>query len=329
MVITQTPLRISFAGGGTDFPDFYLREGGAVLNAAIDKYVLVIVKERFDEKIYINYSRKEIVDSVDEIQHDLVREAMRKAGVTAGVEITTLADVPSEGSGLGSSSSVTVGLLNALYIYRGIQQTAETLARQACEIEIDVLKRPIGKQDQYIAAYGGLRHLTFQRDGDVTVEAVGLPGPLRRELENHLMLFFTRRTRRAEAILSEQHARVADNLAVLQSMREQVREFRAALECGDFVEAGRVLHEGWRLKKRLASQITNPELDALYERALSAGALGGKIAGAGGGGFLLLLCPVQSQQRVREELADLRDLPFHLEPDGSKVIFNNRRYVWK
>lgn len=143
------------------------------------------------------------------------------------------------------------------------------------------------------------------------------------------MLFFTRRTRRAETILSEQHARVADNLAVLQSMREQVREFRAALERGDFVEAGRVLHDGWRLKKRLASQITNPELDALYERALSAGALGGKIAGAGGGGFLLLLCPVQNQRRVREELADLRDLPFHLEPDGSKVIFNNRRYVWK
>lgn len=155
MVITQTPLRISFAGGGTDFPDFYRREGGAVLNAAIDKYVLVIVKERFDEKIYINYSRKEIVDSVDEIQHDLVREAMRKAGVIAGVEITTLADVPSEGSGLGSSSSVTIGLLNALYIYQGIQQTAETLARQACEIEIDALKRPIGNRTSTSRPTGG------------------------------------------------------------------------------------------------------------------------------------------------------------------------------
>jgi D-glycero-alpha-D-manno-heptose-7-phosphate kinase len=329
MVITQTPLRISFAGGGTDFPEFFLQEGGAVLNAAIDKYVLVIVKERFDEKIYINYSRKEIVDSVDEIQHDLVREAMRRAGVSAGVEITTLADIPSEGSGLGSSSSITVGLLNALYIYRGIQQTAETLARDACEIEIDILKRPIGKQDQYIAAYGGLRHLIFQPDSQVGATEMKLPGAIRRELENHLMLFFTSRTRRADGILREQRDRTDANRGLLLAMREQVPRFRSALERGDFGEAGRLLHEGWELKKRLARQITDGELDALHDRALAAGALGGKIAGAGGGGFLLLLCPPQSQRRVREALADLRDLPFHLEPDGSKVIFNNRRYVWK
>jgi D-glycero-alpha-D-manno-heptose-7-phosphate kinase len=329
MVITQTPLRISFAGGGTDFPGFFLREGGAVLNAAIDKYVLVIVKERFDDKIYINYSRKEIVDSVEEIQHDLVRETMRKAGVASGVEITTLADVPSEGSGLGSSSSVTVGLLNALYIYRGIQQTAETLAQGACEIEIDILKRPIGKQDQYIAAYGGIRHLIFRPDGQVTVEEVALPVPLRREFEDHLLLYFTHRTRRADEILREQRARIADHWGILQEMARHTQRFRKALEQGDFAEVGRVLNEGWRLKTQLAGGITDRDIDALHGRALSAGALGGKIAGAGGGGFLLLMCSPQDQRGVRQAMADLRELPFHLEPDGSKVIFNNRRYVWK
>ena len=203
MIITQTPLRISFAGGGTDFPDYYRQDTGRVLSTAIDKYLFVIVKERFDNRIYVNYSQKEIVDRIDDLQHELVREAMRKTGVLDGVEITTLADIPSEGSGLGSSSSITVGLLNALYAYQGEQVPAERLAREACEIEIDILGKPIGVQDQYIAAYGGLRLFTFGSEGRVQADRVNMTDIMRRRLSNNLMLFFTNRTRRSSEILEE------------------------------------------------------------------------------------------------------------------------------
>jgi len=181
MIISQTPLRISFAGGGTDLPSFYHHEDGWVISSAIDKYIFVIIKERFDNKIYINYSKKEIVDRVDDIEHDLVREAMRKTGVEKGVEITTLADIPSSGSGLGSSSSVTVGLLNALYAYRGELVTAERLAREACDIEINILGKPIGKQDQYIAAYGGVRFFQFKSNEEVVVEPINLDNSRKRK----------------------------------------------------------------------------------------------------------------------------------------------------
>lgn len=328
MIITQTPLRISFAGGGTDFADFYREESGRVLSTAIDKFIFVIVKERFDDRIYVNYSQKEIVDSVDDLKHELVREAMKKTGVLDGVEITTLADIPSEGSGLGSSSSLTVGLLNALYTYRGEQVPAERLAQEACEIEIDILGKPIGVQDQYIAAYGGLRVFTFNRDESVDPGRVEMSDMARRRFSNNLMLFFTDRTRQSATILEEQKAGIADKNAVLKKMRAQALEAREFLEAGRIDAMGALLDRGWQWKKSLATRISDDDLDGMYNRAREAGALGGKISGAGGGGFLLLYCPPDRQEAVHRALAGYREMPFDLERDGSKVIFNVRREGW-
>jgi len=329
MIITQTPLRVSLAGGGTDFPDYFSRESGAVLSMAIDKYVYVIIQQRFDEKIYINYSQKEIVDRVDQIKHELVREAMRITGVDRGVEVTTLADVPSEGAGLGSSSSVTVGLLNAFYAYQGMQVPAEQLAREACRIEVETLGKPIGFQDQYIAAYGNLRFIEFRRDGTVAVEKVAVPESRKRRLVSNLLLFFTNRTRSATTILREQRQGIGERLAELTRLRDAAFAARQAVLEDGLDAVGEILHRSWQDKKALASGISDPEIDALYDRACAAGASGGKLAGAGGGGFLLVYCPRERQNALRGALADLRELPFMMEPDGSKVIFNVRRYEWK
>lgn len=329
MIITQTPLRISLAGGGTDFADYYTDRGGAVLSTAIDKYVFVVLKERFDDKIYINYSKKEIVNSVDDIEHDLVREAMRVSGVKKGVEITTLADIPSEGTGLGSSSSITVGLLNALYAFKGELVTAERLAREACRIEIEILGRPIGIQDQYIAAYGGLRVFSFQKNHRVKVEPLSISGSDKMELSSKLLLFFTDITRKSQTILSGQKANISDRLDELDRIKKYVNLTRKAIQSSDFDQIGQFLHQSWTEKKKLTSGVTNRAIDKLYERALNAGAIGGKISGAGGGGFLLLYCPLKHQDQLRKDLKNLRELHFQLELDGSKVIFNIRREMHK
>ena len=325
MIVTQTPLRVSFLGGGTDFRDFYAREGGCVLSSAIDKSIFVILKERFDDKIYVNYSRKEIVDKVDELQHELVREAMRLSGVHKGVEITTLADIPSHGTGLGSSSSVTVGLLQALYTYQGIIKPAEELAQEACQIEIEICGKPIGKQDQYIAAYGGLRFIQFHPDEQVSVDTVALDGETRQELGRRLMLFYTNITRKADSILGEQKANIDARMATLREMKEMALQAKKCVLRGDLNAFGELLHQGWECKKQLAGKITNSKINAAYEAARQAGAIGGKITGAGGGGFLLLYCPVDRQREVRRALSHLREMPFQLERDGTKVIFNYRR----
>ena len=329
MIITQTPLRVSLAGGGTDVEDFYSLEGGCVISSAIDKYIYVIVKERFDDMLYVNYSKKEIVDRVEDIQHDLVREVMKKTGVTKGVEITTLADVPSEGTGLGSSSSVTVGLLNALYIYQGEQMTQETLASEACEIEIDRIKKPIGKQDQYIAAYGNLRFFRFEKDGHVKIEKMNIPESTRRRLSSNLLLFYTNRTRNSETILLEQKNKVDENIKYLRQIKKHAEMLKEILASNQLDEVGRLLHESWLIKKELASKISNREFDQIYNTAIRAGALGGKLAGAGGGGFFLFYCPREHQDSLRTALHQLQELRFHLEIDGSKAIFNNRRHGLK
>ncbi len=326
MIITQTPLRISFAGGGTDFAGFYKEDEGCVISSAIDKYIYIIVKERFDRKIRVGYSRTEMVDSVDEIEHELVREALRMTGIDHGIEIATMADIPSEGSGLGSSSTVTVGLLNALYTYKGEIVPAERLASEACKIEIDILGKPIGKQDQYIAAYGGLRFIRFKMDDTVDVERVEISPERRRELNDSLLLFFTGVTRKAGGILQEQKANIEDKRETLRRMKAQATEIHQAILNGaPMIRIGRVLHQGWEFKRQLAGSISNPEIDQMYEAALDAGATGGKIAGAGGGGFLLLFCPPDRQARVRQALSHLRELSFNLERDGTKVILNARR----
>ena len=329
MIISQTPLRISFVGGGTDMKSFYHKEDGMVLSTAIDKYVYVIVKERFDDKIYINYSVKEIVDDVSQIKHQLVREAMKKVGIDKGVEITTLADIPSEGSGLGSSSTVTVGLLNALYNYAGKQVTLEQIAREACEIEIDICGKPIGKQDQYIAAYGGLNKITFHPDESVSVDKVPLFNKDLILLGSRLLIFFTNKTRKADAILKKQKETTGDNRAVLRRMKGFVPKLESALGRSKFPMLGKLLHENWLLKKSLVGSISNPEIDEMYNKAMGAGALGGKICGAGGGGFLLMYVPRAKQDKVREALSDYRDLHFMLDSFGSRIIFNVRSYSTK
>jgi len=323
MIIVQTPLRISFLGGGTDFEDFYsVNGGGAVLSTAIDKCTYVIVKERFDDMIYVNYSKKEIVDKVDDLEHELIREAMRMTGVDKGVEITTLADVPSEGTGLGSSSSITVGLLQALYTYKGKSFTAEDLARQACRIEIDILGKPIGKQDQYISAYGNMCFITFRSNG-IEVEKVEINGKGKRILDENLLLFYTGTTRQAGQILSEQKANINNRLSVLADLSKLAFTARDLLLDGSFDEFGELLHYGWDLKKQLSSNVTNSEIDDMYQIARRAGAIGGKISGAGGGGFLLLYCPTARKDQVRNSLNRLRELPFHFQECGSRIIFDS------
>lgn len=329
MIITQTPLRISLAGGGTDFRDYFLEHGGAVVSSAIDKYVYVIIKERFDELIIVNYSRKEIREAVCDLQHELVRGAMDITEISHGVEITTLADIPSQGSGLGSSSSVTVGLLHACHAYRGTLVDAERLAREACEIEIDRVGKPIGVQDQYIAAFGHLRLLMFEPGGKVSTRRLHMSESLRRKLGDTLLLFYTGRTRSAASILEEQQARVGANRALLDRLKTIALELAGSLERGEADAVGWALRESWEVKRTLASGITDPSLDSLVQRAMDAGAVGGKIAGAGGGGFLLLYVPGPLQDAVRQALPELRELPFHLERDGSKVIFNLRSYETK
>ncbi len=325
MVISQTPLRVSLLGGGTDLRAFYETEDGCVVSSTIDKYVYVIVKQRFDHDIVLNYSQKEIVGKVDAIRHDLIRESMRKAGTTKGVEITTLADIPSEGSGLGSSSSITVGLLNALHAYEGDQRTAAQLAEEACEIEIGVLKRPIGKQDQYAAAYGDVTMFTFMRSEEVRVERLGFSDEKRERLGENLLLFYTNRTRDASEILSEQRSRTHDRLDILRCMKQHALQARENLVGNSFDRIGHLMEETWECKKQLASKISDSSIDHLHELAMSSGALGSKISGAGGGGFLLVYCPLHRQARLREALGFLRELPFVLERYGTRIIFNAGR----
>lgn len=324
MIVVQTPLRVSFAGGGTDFEDFYAEHGGAVLSAAIDKCVFVIVKERFDDMIYVNYSKKEIVTSLDKLKHELVREAMRITGVTEGIEITTLADIPAEGTGLGSSSSVTVGLLQALYAYQGEIAPAKTLAEEACHIEIDILGKPIGKQDQYIASYGNMRFITFSSSG-VEVKRFELSREDKRRLNDNLLLFYTGVTRESSQILSEQKANINGRVDVLSEMAKLAFEARDAILQGEFDAFGEILHRGWELKKQMASKVSNSIIDDIYETARRAGAIGGKVTGAGGGGFILFYCPRDKQNEVGRALRGFKQTPFRFLQDGSKVIFNYRR----
>lgn len=325
MIITQTPLRVSLLGGGTDFPDFYRAEAGGVLTTAIDKYIFVIIKARFDDLIRVGYSRTEMVAGVDQVQHDLVREALRLTGIERGVEVATMADIPSEGTGLGSSSTVTVGLLNAMHVYRNDARPAGELAREACAVEIERLGRPIGKQDQYIAAYGGLRFLRFRPDEAVEVETITLPETVWHRLSQHLLLFYTGQTREARTILAAQRDNIPARRETLRRLAALAEEGRRLLLAGRLDDLGRLLHEGWLLKQQLAAGIATGPIETLYETARRAGALGGKVCGAGGGGFLLLYCPREDQSRLREALQGCRELPFHLEPDGSKVILNVRR----
>lgn len=331
MIIVKTPLRISFVGGGSDMKNFYTKKNGAVVCTAIDKFVYAIVKERFDDMIYINYSKKECINEVSEIQHDLVREAMKMTGVEKGIEITTLADIPSSGSGLGSSSSITVALLHALYTYQNVLVTAEKLAMDACRIEIDILGKPIGRQDQYAAAYGDVNKFTFCSGNITKREPVQMKGSAKRKFASSLLLYYTGITRSADRILSEQKSNLLDSkkFKIMAKMASLVKPFVTAMENGDIVGCGEFMDKNWILKQEMASGISNTKIQKMYEKAIKAGALAGKIAGAGGGGFLLLIVPRENQNAVFEVLKKYRELPFMIEGSGSKVIFDDRSYSSK
>ena len=334
MIISRTPIRISFVGGGTDISNFYRQYGGEVISTAIDKYISVCITREQNSQIAINTSdHPETVSAPDHIRHPLIREAVRKTGVTGGVSITVGSDVPSHGCGLGSSSALTVGLLNALYAYRGIEMSTEALAHQACEIEIERLKQPIGKQDQYIAAYGGLRWIQFNRDESVHTQAIPVTPETVARLEDNFTLFYTGIQRRAETILHEQK-RSASPQTLLQ-MRELVPAFYNVLvkgnHAGCLYEVGHLLHRGWGLKRSLCDSISNPMLDRIYECAVVAGALGGKILGAGGGGYFLFYVPKEKQGAVTAALSDLglSRLGFRFEPKGSQVIEGRKIKLFK
>ncbi len=326
MIISRTPLRISFAGGGTDLPAYYRTHGGgAVVSAAIDRYVYVLVNEKFDEDIRVSYSRTaEYVQKLDEIRHPMVREAMRATGVTQAVEIVTVSDIPAEGTGLGSSSSFAVGILNALHAYQGRLRSAAELAEEACRIEIDVLGEPVGKQDQYAAAFGGISYYEFHPDDSVSVHPLPLSLPQRTLLGDHLVLYYSGLTRSAGRILKEQNDRTRENVDTLRSMREMATETRDAILRGDLPRLGALLHAGWESKKRLSSGISNPTLDELYSRARAAGAWGGKVTGAGGGGFLLVAVPPERSLDVAKAMSPARPVPVRITTAGSRIVFVGR-----
>jgi D-glycero-alpha-D-manno-heptose-7-phosphate kinase len=324
MIISRTPLRISFAGGGSDLPAFYQHEMGAVTSTAINKYIYITVNEKFDHKIRASYSVTEIVDSLEELRHELIREALRLVGLEGGIEITSISDIPSQGTGLGSSSTYTVGLLNALYAYTGKHVGAERLAREACQIEIDICQRSSGKQDQYIAAYGGLQHIQFNPNESVFVDPVICSPETKQALQRGMLLLYTGLTRSAGDILAEQARNTERDAGRQQALRTMVtlaKELCEALTANDLASFGEVLHQGWLEKKKMASGISNSRIDEWYERARRHGAIGGKITGAGGGGFLLLYAPPERHGEILRALPELRPVPFQFEPQGSKIIY--------
>ncbi len=321
MIISRTPFRISFSGGGTDLKEFYKHEPGAVTSTTIDKYMYITVNKRFDHTIRISYSHTEIVNSIDEIKHPIIRETLKLVGLTDSLEMISIADIPS-GTGVGSSSSFTVGLLHALYAYKGQHVTAERLADEACKIEIDILGEPIGKQDQYAAAYGGLQHIQFNPDESVYADPVICKKETKKMLSNNLLLFYTGITRKSSKILKKQKNGTKAKLNYLRAIRDLSYRIRYILIRGtNLDEFGEALHQNWLLKKQLVDGISNDKIDQYYRKARSTGALGGKILGAGGGGFLLLYCEKQCQKKVRETLNELKEVSFDLEPQGSKIIY--------
>ena len=327
MIISQTPFRISFAGGGSDLPAYYLEHGGAVISTAIDKYVYVTVSRKFDQSLRVSYSRTEEVEKAAQLQHPIVREGMGMLGLEGGLEITSVADIPSRGTGLGSSSSFAVGLMHALHAIEGRHISSGQLADEACRIEIEKCGEPIGKQDQYAAAFGGLNYIEFQKDGSVEVAPIALPRAARENLDRHFLMFYTGITRSASGILAGQSKALADEGKKAEAMHRMVAyaaELRDELWKGNLDAMGRILHENWLLKRTLTAGISSGEIDGWYDRAMKAGALGGKLLGAGGGGFLLFYAPPEKHAGIAAALSDLRCIDFSLEPRGSRIIFVNQ-----
>ncbi len=325
MIISRTPLRVSFLGGGSDLPPYYRRHGGAVLSTAINKSVYVTVTRKFDDAVRVSYSRTEEVARARDVEHPLVREALALLGIDGGVEITSVADIPAKGTGLGSSSAFTVGLLNALHAYQGRTVGAEQLAREACHIEIDRCGEPIGKQDQFAAAFGGLNFIRFHPDETVDVKKIICPPQVMADLQSRLLFFYTGLTRSASAVLEAQSAALAQPGARALDRTDELVQL-AEVACADLCAGqtkrlGALLDEAWRIKKTLANGVSNRMIEEAYAAAIAAGAEGGKILGAGGGGFLMFFAPPDRHEAIRNSLSSLRETPFIFAPQGSRIIF--------
>lgn len=324
MIVTKTPLRMSFVGGGSDLPVFYRRFGGAVVSTAIDKFVYLTINRKFDNKIRLCYSRVEEPASVGKIKHPLVREALQMVGITGGIEIMSTADIPAKGTGLGSSSSYTIGLLHALHAYQGQYASAERLARECCEIEIERCGEPIGKQDQYAAAFGGFNFIQFHPDDSVSVDPIVCERETLRRLQAGTLVFYTGITRSASGILKHQQQAVASEKSKQKAMQRMVKlahTMRDELQRNHADAFGEMLHENWELKRSLTPQVSTGQIDTWYQRARKAGAIGGKLLGAGSGGFLMFYAPPDRHEAITRALKDLRPTPFGFEPQGSKIIF--------
>ncbi len=326
MIITKTPFRVSFCGGGSDIADFYKEYGGCVLSTTINRYMYLTIHPYFDEKkTALKYSQNEIVDSIYDINHSIFRCVLNDKHVS-GVEITSTADVPS-GTGVGSSSAFTVGLLHTLYCYKGKYVSKARLAEEACQVEIEKLGNPIGKQDQYAAAFGGLNFISFHKDDSVSVEPVVIKGDTLKLLQDNLVMYYTGFTHNANDILSEQKKNISqkDKVKNLIRMCELARDMKHSLECNDLGNFGDILHESWMKKRELAQTISNCKIDDLYQYAIENGALGGKLLGAGGGGFLLFYCPKEKQERLTNQLR-LKHFDFKFEHDGSSIVYIGDKY---
>lgn len=324
-VTTATPMRLSFVGGGTDLPDFFLEHAGAVVSTAIDKHVYVTVKRHstlFEERYRLNYSETELVQSIDDIDNMIIRECLRLVPVEPPLYVSTVGDIPAS-SGLGSSGSFAVGMLSALHELRGERVSAGQLAEEACYVERDVLGQPVGNQDQYAAAFGGLNYIEFRKSGRTVIDPLTVAPEVLETLFASSMLFWTGVIRSSGSILEEQKSNIGARTEQLTRMRDLAKDCRNLFLDGFDIETfGAMMHRNWVEKRELASSISNSGIDADYEKARAAGALGGKIAGAGGGGFLLLLVPASRQQAVREALGHLEEIPFGFEPHGSRVLYS-------
>lgn len=321
MIVTRTPTRISFVGGGTDMPSFYKRHDGQVISVAIDKYITILLTPKFDGRFRVSYSRTENVDEWKDIQHDIVREVM-KVFDFKGMEVVSVSDIPGEGTGLGSSSAFTVGLMRAAYAHVGIQRTAKLLADDAFKLEAKACGHPVGKQDHYIAAYGGLCHLKFTKN-EVKLSTFGLFDEQYAEIYEKLMLFWTGVSRKADDILQVQAQAFEKTQKAYENglmMTELVAELKDEFDQGDFSHLGRCVGVGWQLKKGFAGAITDTWIDTVIASALKAGADGAKICGAGGGGFLLVVAPKARHAEI-EKAVGFRRVPFRLAARGSQVVF--------
>jgi D-glycero-alpha-D-manno-heptose-7-phosphate kinase len=323
MIMSKTPMRVSFFGGGTDLPSYYLKQEGCVVTTAINKYIYINVKKKFDKSIRLSYSTTETVKDVSEIKHDIVRESLSFLCLKDSIEITSISDLPSNGTGMGSSSAYCVGLLNSLYAHSGVMMSCDKLAKYACRIEMERLKKPIGKQDQYIAAYGGFNFISFRPNGEVVVEPICCSEETVRKLEQNIILFYTGFSRGSDSILDVQNSNMSNIRSMLDTMVSLTKEIKQRLSANDISYFGSMLHESWIIKRKLVPGITNSVVDHYYQVGRKCGAEGGKLLGAGGGGFIMFYADPDAQNKIKNDLRELIPLSIKFEANGSQIVYKD------